>query len=388
MNKGTRLNILFISQLYPLSENSKNSFALHCFVKEWSKYHNVQIIRPYLDYEEDRAWFKEKNPKTNQIVIEDILVDVVYPIWIPVLKLCIINKRRIVSLINKKPDIIFCHLYNSYLTFAFLKSHFEVPFVIGIHNSDIKLGSSFFHRLRIKNVIKNADGIVFRSELIKKKFNGLIKLPNKNTFIANSGLSDDELSQVEQQFKENRQRGKSIKIISACWLIKRKGIDSVIEVLNRINSETNIDWAYTIIGEGTEKSRLIKLVKKYNLESKITFKGKVSRTEVLNSMKKHDIYIMPSTNETFGLAYLEAMASGCVVIGAKGWGMDGIIQNGINGFLCDPKNNQDIYDKLYNAIILSDVDFDIIKRRAMNTVLNLSNKKIADDYLDFFTSSK
>ncbi|MCP4551506.1 MAG: glycosyltransferase family 4 protein [Bacteroidetes bacterium] len=378
MNKGTRLNILFISQLYPLSEESKNSFALHNFVKEWSKDHNVQVIRPYLGYEE------EKNPKRNQIMIDGIKVDVVYPIWIPVMKICVINQRKIISLISKKPDVIVCHLYNSYLPFAFLKSHFEIPFIIGVHNSDIKLGNLFFHRLRIKNAIKNADGIVFRSKLIKKKIDAFIDLLNKNTFVANSGLSVEELKLVERQIKENRKRGTPIKILSACWLINRKQIDSVIKVLSRINLETKINWTYTIIGEGSEESRLIELVKMYDLESKITFKGRVSKKEVFNSMKTHDIYIMPSTNETFGLAYLEAMASGCIVIGAKGWGIDGIIQNGINGFLCDPKSIQDIYSKLYKSITLSDVEFNDIKRSSMSTVSNLSNKKIAADYLDFF----
>jgi len=379
MERKTKLNILFISQLYPLSKDSKNSFALHYFIKEWSKYHNVQVIRPYLRYE------IEKKPNDNQIVVDEVMIDLVFPIWIPVIKFCVVNKKRVISLIREKPDIIFCHLYNSYLTFAFLKSHFEVPYVIGIHNSDIKFGRSFFYKYRLNKIIKNVDGIAFRSELIKRKFYSIFTTLNKNTLVVNSGLSNEELSQTEQLVNDNRKRGATIKIISACWLIKRKQIDKVIEVLNKINRETSINWTYTIIGEGSEESKLIKLVKKFNLESKITFKGSVSREEVLNSMKSHDIFIMPSTNETFGLAYIEAMASGCIVIGAEGWGIDGIIQNGINGFLCNPNDIQDIYGKLYQTLTLSEIAFSDIKRCSMNTVLNLNNKKIAYDYLRFFS---
>ena len=40
---------------------------------------------------------------------------------------------------------------------------------------------------------------------------------------------------------------------------------------------------------------------------------------------------MISSPETFGLAYLEAMARGNIVIGTKGWGIDGIVIDGENG---------------------------------------------------------
>ena len=52
-------------------------------------------------------------------------------------------------------------------------------------------------------------------------------------------------------------------------------------------------------------------------------------------MRESDIFILPSRNETFGMVYMEAMASGCITVCSKNDGVDGIIRDGINGFLCE-----------------------------------------------------
>ena len=45
-----------------------------------------------------------------------------------------------------------------------------------------------------------------------------------------------------------------------------------------------------------------------------------------------NVWIMISKNETFGLVYLEAMARGCITIGSRNQGIDGVINHGVNGF--------------------------------------------------------
>ena len=49
-------------------------------------------------------------------------------------------------------------------------------------------------------------------------------------------------------------------------------------------------------------------------------------------MEESDVFAMVSSPETFGLVYIEAMAKGCVTIGSKGEGIDGVIVNNENGF--------------------------------------------------------
>lgn len=367
------MNILFISQLYPLSKDSKDSFALHYFVKEWIKNHNVQVIRPYLPME------KEDSPNTRKINIDQVSIDIVKPIWIPILKISIVKKSKILKLINEKPDIIICHLYNSYLTFAFLKKKFNIPLILGIHNSDIQLAKSPFQRLRIKRVIKKADAIAFRSKVLKKKFEELIPISHINNFIAYSGVPEDLMKiakeKIDAQFKKND----VIKVLSVSSLIKRKQIDKVIIALNNL-IDKNIKWEYTIVGEGPQKQELINMIAKFKLNGHIKFAGHISRNEVFQEMQKHNIFILPSYNETFGLVYLEAMANGCIVIGSKGWGIDGIIKNGENGFLCDPYDQENINICLKDILSLNESELNKIIKRSLGTVVDFSDEKMAKYY--------
>ena len=68
--------------------------------------------------------------------------------------------------------------------------------------------------------------------------------------------------------------------------------------------------------------------------------------EVIKNMRESDIFILPSVNETFGMVYLEAMASGCITVCTKNDGIAGIIKDGENGFLTEPENINETLKKI------------------------------------------
>lgn len=368
------MNILFISQLYPLSEKSENSFALHYFVKEWSRHHNVRVIRPYLPME------KETCPPDSNVNMDSVSVDIVRPLWIPVLKKAVVSKKNIIRLIDKKPDVIICHLYNSYLTFSFLKEHFNVPFVVGIHQSDARLAKNLFHRIRIKKATGKADMVAYRSLAVKRNFECYVPQV-ADTYIAWSGIPEKLTENARQLLKTDKKTGGTRKFISVCRLLKLKQIDKVIISLNELKQK-EYKWEYVIIGEGPERKNLEQLVQKFGLENQIHFPGKLPREKVFQQMLKSDFFVMPSYNETFGLAYLEAMANGCVVLGSKGWGVDGIVENGKNGFLVNPENDREILHAIQNLLNLKDKDVNLILKNSLKTVSRFSEKNMASDYLN------
>lgn len=373
------MNILFISQLYPLSDNSRNSFALHYFVKEWVKDHAVQVIRPHLFIE------NEKISNVKSVVVDEVTINVIKPIWIPILKKCIINKTEILHLISHKPDIIICHLYNSYLTFDFLKAHFNVPFVVGIHKSDALLVKHYFYRFRIKKAISKASTVVFRSLAVKKNFEKFIPTNKNKSFIAYSGLPKNLIKKANYLITKKLDMSGKVKVLTVCRLLKLKQIDKVINALHEFNNKST-NWEFVIVGQGSEEKKLKHLVKRKNLEKQIKFVGQVSRDEVFRYMEESDVFIMPSYNETFGLVFLEAMANGCIVIGAEGWGIDGVVRDGINGFLCDPYS-QDSITKKINEVLLMDIQkANIIRKNSLETVANFSNKNKAEEYLSCISS--
>ena len=130
-------------------------------------------------------------------------------------------------------------------------------------------------------------------------------------------------------------------------MIKRKNVDKVIRECE------NLDVELTIIGDGKELKNLQKLSKKPR------FLGRLSRDKVLEEMRKSDIFALPSINETFGMVYLEAMASGCITICTENDGAAGIIRDGENGYfwrdgiikeIINSHNLQKILDNCFETI--------------------------------------
>ena len=136
----------------------------------------------------------------------------------------------------------------------------------------------------------------------------------------------------------------------------------------------------TFIGSGFLIKNIKKTVKKYNLTS-VLFHNKLSRDEVISKLDIADCLIMISEDEAFGLVYLEAMARGCIVIASLNEGMDGIIVDGQNGFLCKSGDKKDLTKKLKYISQLTNEELIKVKKNAIATSKNYSDEKVASDYL-------
>ena len=374
------MKILIVTQLYPLSQESQDSKALHYFAKEWKKNHEVKVLRPYFFYE------KVNRPDTGSIKIEDIEVNVFSPQWIPILKISRFNCKRIFEELNFFPDVIVAHLYHSYMNFSKLANDLKIPIVIGIHKSDIRLLNNVFHRVRLAKAIKSGNAIAFRSIPLQNKLKRIVKDINLPEFIASSGVPEEFFKYAfELQSKGYLYTNKK-KLISVCQLIKLKQVDKVIHSLKALSDKGYSAWEYTIVGDGPEMNKLKKIVNLLGMYDKIFFKGRLSRSDVFRELKSHDFFVMPSYKETFGIAYLEAMAAGCIVIGSKGWGIDGIVSHKTNGLLCDPYNQSDITNVIEFLLKVKHEVLVRLKQESLNTVINFSEKKMANNYLDFINS--
>ena len=108
-------------------------------------------------------------------------------------------------------------------------------------------------------------------------------------------------------------------------LVSDKGFDLLVEALALLAKEGNRP-KLTIIGEGPEKQALIQLAKDRRVADQITFFGAMSGPELAEELNRHRIAVIPSRyNEPFGIAALEAIACGCVVVGSQDGGLSDAI---------------------------------------------------------------
>ena len=93
-----------------------------------------------------------------------------------------------------------------------------------------------------------------------------------------------------------------------------KGHDRVIAAIPQLVARGH-DVVYVVVGEGDDQPRLAALANKSGVGDRLQFTGAVGRQTVIDAYRAADLFLMPSTGEGFGIAFLEAMASGTPTLG-------------------------------------------------------------------------
>lgn len=225
--------------------------------------------------------------------------------------------------------------------------------------------------------LKNIDTLGARSVTQAKEIQKILHL-SKMPIVCNSGVPDEYLD----AYNINLDKFKNIKNLEITYvgrLVNYKNVDATIRALSQID---DVNWKFNIVGDGAERTALEKLAKESGCGDKIRFWGWVSREEVMKILERTHIFVMISTNEIFGLVYLEAMAASCLTIASKGGGVDGIIMNGENGYLCQEGDDMELLTILRDIEKKSFGDIANIVRRGYMTAEEYKDSSVAKKYLD------
>lgn len=116
-----------------------------------------------------------------------------------------------------------------------------------------------------------------------------------------------------------------------------KGHDSVISALPDLVAK-GYDVVYAIVGEGKDVNRLKGLANEIGVADRVRFTGLIDRKTLVEAYQAADLFVMPSRGEGFGIAFLEAMASGTEAIGLDTAGARDALADGALGVLADRQN--------------------------------------------------
>ena len=126
-------------------------------------------------------------------------------------------------------------------------------------------------------------------------------------------------------------------------LVWEKDLATLAAAYNIIMAARN-DVAFVIAGDGPIKNELMKLM------PEAVFLGYQSGETLAETYASSDIFVFPSTTETFGNVTLEAMASGLPPICAKEGGAYGVIDEGVNGLTTIPRDPEDLSKKIITLL--------------------------------------
>lgn len=391
------MKILLITKLYPGHEGQSReemTYAIHYFTKEWIKQgHEVEVVRVWPKYPVimNKIIKKQGVKGDKSFLFDGVKVHRLTINKIPKIDYLKLDIKHIYRKTNKivetgfRPNVIVCHAFNPGLYIGkMLKEKYNIPLVLTMHKTDINnLINIPSRRKKFEKLIGAVDNIGFRSKVLYERFQNL-NIRNDEGFIIPSGIDTSLVICKERLFKKTE--SDIITIFTAAKMVKDKNIDVLIKSFSNVDKE-NPNIKLNIAGDGPEKEKLIKLVKKLNLSHKVNFLGFISREEVLIEMERSHIFAMVSSNETFGLVYLEAMAKGCITIGSKEEGIDGVIRDGENGFLCETKNVKELSLKILKIINMRLKEKLLILDNTVNTAELYTQKKLSENYLEMISDS-
>lgn len=142
---------------------------------------------------------------------------------------------------------------------------------------------------------------------------------------------------------------KPVRIISVGRLTQAKNYFAALDAIALLSKSVKTEFEWLIAGDGKLRGELESYAKNLNIISNVEFLG--TRNDVSLLLKKADVFFIPSLWEGFGIAAVEAMASGLPVVGSDVPGLREVIGTDA-GVLVNPKSTQSMLDGL--SYILND----------------------------------
>ena len=106
-------------------------------------------------------------------------------------------------------------------------------------------------------------------------------------------------------------------LVTVAHLVARKRHADVVRALWLLR-EPYPDLRYLVIGDGPERAPLQRLAGELGVADRVDFTGQLPHAEALEAARAAHVFVMPSIDEAFGVAYVEAMAAGLPAIAARG----------------------------------------------------------------------
>lgn len=396
--------ILILSSIYPAPDIKigNNTSVVHYFAREWVKMgYDVRVVHNYPIYLRILHWiagFAEKRiaSKFNTSVTsiyqyKDVEYEMegVKVIRMPLFKpfpRTAVPKRYLNKQIGKiadyckrydfVPDVITSHNFYPHLEMVNRLKETYFPNTrtcVVVHKQVLKMLN--YTSGDLAEEIRKVDVWGYRSLPLKREIEGYTGLIPQKQFMCYSGIPAHFLGRTDccnVSYPINR-------FVYVGSFIRRKYPEKVILGIMQSNQK---DFTLDYVGDGVNRLLLERIIKDNNLEEKVKLHGFVAREIVPTYISKAQCFVMISEEETFGLVYLEAMSMGCITIASRDEGMEGIIEDGVNGFLCRAGDENELARIIQKINTLPQHELNRISKNAKATAQRLTDSNVARTYIE------
>ena len=187
---------------------------------------------------------------------------------------------------------------------------------------------------------------------------------------------------VDLSLVPTNEKKKPRSVISVGTLKARKCMDRTLEAFARLADEYP-DATLTIVGIGEMEGQLRARIGQLGLQERVALTGGLPHEEVLRRMAQSDLFVLPSWGEGYGIVYIEAMAAGCIAVGAKDEGIADTITDGENGFLV-PAGGIDETERVMRQVFAHPERYEALRQKGMQAARGLTWARNAEQTAEVY----
>lgn len=209
------------------------------------------------------------------------------------------------------------------------KLHLAPKLIISVHGADVTaaLDSSDIAFRLYRWLFRSADLIIACSEALASKVRRIVG--DAKVVAVWNGVTPPDGSREERPIQAPY-------LVSVAAFVRKKGHDVLVGAFRSIVAARSDLKVALIGGDGPEREAIVQLIKRYELTSKVIVMVNLPQEAVWLWVRHADCFVLPSRDEPFGIAILEAALLRTPVVATCVGGVPEFLKNGVHGLLCPP----------------------------------------------------
>lgn len=264
-----------------------------------------------------------------------------------------------------------------------------IPYIVTVRGgTDV---DSFF-KLRVNlrkrgiEILNHASSIVFLSETTREKLlskyvknNSMKDSIREKSVVLPNGI-DSYWFEHEGQPKKLDNNG-PLKIITVGKIMDNKNQLAVLHAAKHLNEQMNLKVEVSLAGSIAETAYLEKLKNTGNID--FSYLGELTIKQLVEEYREHDLFVLVSKRETFGLVYPEAMSQALPVVYTAGQGFDNQFEEGMIGYRANSQNPVDIAEKIVEVT----KNYEQLSINALKAYKRYNWQAISDQFSSMYQSA-
>jgi glycosyltransferase involved in cell wall biosynthesis len=286
-------------------------------------------------------------------------------------------------------DLVHAHfLYSDGAVALKLRERFGVPYVVAVRNTDVNVFMRYRPDLARTcwRIVAGAANVVFITPayldvmLSRAPLALRAELKRKARIVPN-GVAPFWIENAPPERPAARD-GDTLKLLYVGDFSRNKNVLTTIRVAARLCEER--PTTLTLVGGGGDGEREVDALLATGRHPFVERQPRVAdRVALANIFRSHDIFVMPSFSETFGVVYLEALSQGLPIVYTRRQGVDGYFATGTIGAAVDPHD----VDALRGAVLDLAARLPGARRECVAAVQPFAWPKIAARYAELYASA-